>query len=569
VPALATFVGLALLAGAAVPAVAQDPAHTVTVYVGGFSPSGTTTQGVFGVDEDEALLDSIAARAGVPVAHGDPVVGVNAIGEASYYGDTPPPYYSAADIAQLDSVTAAWNGGAPRYALIVAKYARDLLRRSGARQVNFVSASFGSLIVRWLIEKDVEGLASTGTIARWLSIEGLLAGNWAASRNQLDRILSPSDPLLIDVTDMRYDWVDTNVHTPRTEADDPAYARILIGQMVSTDDTDNNDALSALMESYGEFQPNDGVQAAGDAHFQQTTARSRLDGLPPTLDYFHTDHYAIKDSRAAWAQAATFMTQRRRVTVTLTSAQVTNAHESGFLDPFPAEIVLESRVYSPQLATRWGVADPVCTIEKDGAIAPLRLYASNGQTQTIDQLVFDDLVNEGETQLRLDLHAESIDYDWRYGVYETATTPYTSDLGASELMVSATTPGSYAFHATDWNGTVTVAIHDYGFPLPSTFVTPPPGASPGSAALRAWPNPHGRAVRITVEGLAASGAPMPGTLEIFDLSGRRVQRLEGDARAGFLWDGRDVAGAELPPGVYIHRVATSLGTWTGRSVLVR
>ncbi|HET7379358.1 MAG TPA: hypothetical protein VFJ24_04880, partial [Gaiellales bacterium] len=529
-----------------------------------------TADGVFGVDEDEAVLDSVASLAGVPVAHGGGVLPADAVGATSYYGDTPPAYYTAADVAQLDSVTAAWGGGVPRYALIVAKYARDLLRRSGARQVNFVSASFGSLIVRWLIEKDVEGLAGTGAIARWLSIEGLIAGNWAASRGAVS-FLSALNLLPIDVTHMSYDWVSTHLHTPRTEADDPAYAGALVGQMVSTDDSDNDAALSLLMESYKEFQPNDGVQAAGDARFQQVTARSRLDSLPPTLDYFHTDHYAIKHNRAAWAQAATFMTQRRRVTVTVTSAQVTNSHEAndGFWDPFPAEVVLESRAYSPALATRWGIVDPVSTIEKEGAVAPLRLYAADGQTQIVDQLVFDDLVLEEETQLRLVLRAETIDEDWRYGVFEAVAPPYTHDLGGGELMVSTLAPGTYAFHTTDWSGTVTVAIHDYGFPLLPPLAAPPAVVLGGPGVLRAWPNPHGAQVRIVIQGLAPSVGPVPGTLEVFDVSGRRVRRLDGDVRTGFFWDGRDATGARLASGVYVLRVATALGRWTGRSVLER
>src|SRR5262249_61513039 len=134
-----------------------------------------------GLERPGALRDSIAALVGAPVANGEQRLVPNVAATMGYYGDTPPPYYGPSDVDELAQVTARWGGGIPRYALIVAKYARELMRRSGARQVNLVSASLGSLIVRWLIEKDVGGLASGGSIARWLSIEGLLAGNWAAS----------------------------------------------------------------------------------------------------------------------------------------------------------------------------------------------------------------------------------------------------------------------------------------------------------------------------------------------------------------------------------------------------
>src|SRR6185436_3040213 len=118
---------------------------------------------------------------------------------------------------EVEGVTSEWGGGVPRYAAIVARYARHVMEESGATQVNFVSASFGSLIVRWLIEKDVGGLAGEGRIARWLSAEGLLAGNWAASQDDLVGILDAVEPQPIDVEHMSYDWVATHLHSPRGE----------------------------------------------------------------------------------------------------------------------------------------------------------------------------------------------------------------------------------------------------------------------------------------------------------------------------------------------------------------
>ena len=549
---------------------AQDPARTATIYVGGFNNSGATQHGVFGVDRADSLIDSVAVLARQPRARGAASLPSNTIASAAYYGDTPPPYYTAADVAQLDQVTRLWGGGVPRYALIVAKYARDVMRRSGAQQVNFVSASFGSLIVRWLIEKDIEGLASQGTIARWLSIEGVLAGNWAASHDELVAIVNLFKPLSIDVFHMHYDWVSTFLHSPRTEADLAAYGGILIGQMVSTDDDAYDGALSAAMASYKEWQPNDGLQAVADARFGNVTARSRLDGLAPTLACFHNDHYGIQTSRSAWAQAAAFITQRRRVTVTMTSVQVTDLHEphSWYFDLRPSEVVLETRVYSPAMATRWGLTDPVSVVEKEGGIAPLRLYNANGETQNVNQVIFDDLVLEEETQLRLALRAEEIDYDWRYGVTQEALPPSSyDDMGAGELVVSTRAPGTYTFRTGSWNGTIAVAVHEYPFTLPTEVTDVPVAAA--RPWLRIGPNPHGANVRIAVDGLVASAAPGTGTLEIFDCSGRRVRRIQGDARGGMVWDGRDEAGASLPAGLYVHRLATSIGTWEGKSVLVR
>ena len=111
----------------------------------------------------------------------------------------------------------------------------------------------------------------------------------------------------------------------------------------------------------------------------------------------------------------------------------------------PAEVVFESRVYSPAVESRWGVRDALCTREKEGAVAPLRRYARAGETQAFQHVVFDDLVLDEESELRLVLRAEEIDYDWRYGVLETVQQPYYDDLGSGGLSVSTQEPGTYTF----------------------------------------------------------------------------------------------------------------------------
>lgn len=568
-PTFASLLPLVLALALATPARAQDPARTATVYVQGFERTGADRQGTFGEDLGDPLLEEIANLAGLPVADGTATLRPNAVGMTSYYGDTPPAWYTAADRARLEQVSAQWGGGVPRYAQIIADYARDLMRRTGAERVNFVSASFGSLIVRWLIEKDMDGLASGGRIARWLSVEGVLAGNWAASRDRLVGYVEAVDPLPVDVAHMDYDWVDANLHRPRTQADDPAYAGILVGQMVSTDDEYNRGALSSLMRSFGEWQPNDGVQALADACFQDFTARSRLLGRVPTLGYFRNDHFAIQQARGAWAQIATFLTQRRRVTVTMTSARVSDLKEPDqwYWDWRPAEVVFESRVYSPAVATRWGITDAISVREKEGGVAPIRRYSSKGETQAFTHVLFDDFVLDEEEQLQLVLRAEEVDYDWRYGVFETTQQPSYDDLGSGTLVVSTRQPGTYQVQAGLWSGTIEVSVFDYPFATPVSV----PGVAPslGRASLRITPNPHGAVTRVTLEDVAAGERDEPATLDVIDPSGRRVRHITGDAREGFRWDGRDDAAVLLPAGLYLLRVTTSRGAWSGRSVLIR
>ena len=546
---------------------AQDPAQTATIYVGGFNNSGAGAHGTFGVDGSEALLDSIAALVGAPVAHGEASLPTNAAATAVYYGDTPPPYYGPADVDELAQVTTRWGGGVPRYALILSKYARELLRRSGARQVNFVSGSFGSLIVRWLIEKDVAGLASSGSIARWLSVEGLLDGNWAASHEDLAEIVPFVDPFSIDVEQMGYDWVTANVHSPRTEADNPLYAGILLGELASTNDAYENGLLTDFMLAARDWQPNDGLQLVSDSQFQAVSARSELLGLPPTLGLLRSNHFDVKDNRGGWADMATFLTQRRRVAIVVTDVTLKDISEPTYWywDWRPAEVVVESRVTSPAVAARWGIGDPLTVREKEGGVAPLHRFYNSGEHQRVTDLLFDGMVLPEESTLRLDLHAEEIDYDWRYNVHETVTPPFYDELGAGSISVSTLAPGTYTFDAPKWSCVVAVQEYDYPFAAGAIAAVAPP--APPRLALSISPDPHTGPVRIMLAGLVPAQGGERATLDVLDLSGRLVRSLTGDAR-GIVWDGRGEGGLPMPAGVYLYRLTTPRGAWSGRSVLV-
>ncbi len=550
---------------------ANDPNRTVTIWIHGFDRAGEDRHGVYG---DDLLLDpiadSVASLGHLPVlsAVNAAVPPPNVVAATNYYGDTPPAYFTPSDVSDVDQVTNQWGGGVPRYAVVVAKYARHLLQRTGAQQVNFVSVSFGSLIVRWLIEKDVGGLASEGRISRWLSAEGLLAGNWAASRDETVHLLDALGLSSIDLRDMTYGWIEANLHSPRTDADDSLYAGILMGTIGSTDDSDYSAALSLAMSSYKEYAPNDGVQALPDASFRTVSAASRLLGLPPTLSLYHVDHYRIVDHRGAWAQVASFITQRRRVTVTMTSAQVFDLHEVQlpFWDWRPAEIVFESRVYSPHAAAQWGITEPLSTCEKEGAAAPLRRYGQNGETQSFSQSVFDGFVFDEESELQLVLHADEIDYDWRYGVFETAQAPY-DDVGDGAITVSATTPGTYTFRAGDWSCVLAVNVVEYPF---ETLVGAPVSRPIGDAhSLTLSPNPFSSSVRISPPSLAADHAADPATLSIYDLTGRLVRRMTATSGTGFVWQGLDEEGRLVPPGVYSYRWASRGRALFGRGLLLR
>jgi hypothetical protein len=343
---------------------------------------------------------------------------------------------------------------------------------------------------------------------------------------------------------------------------------MLLGQVVSTADGGLSGPLTELMLAYQDYLPNDGVQAAPDARFATTTSQSRLLGLPPTTAFMHSDHLGIKDHRGAYAEATAFLTGRRRVTVTMTSARVVNLHEIQlpFWDWRPAEVVFENRVHSPSAESRWRGVDPISERLRADAAAQLHLYQTSGETQALGETVFDDLVLPEETELRIDLHAFELDYDPRYQVFETLTTPYDDDMGGGTVVVSTLAPGTYSLNVPDWSCELAVSVFDYPF----AALLDVPAAAPPNVPRRLVfaPNPTTASVRITLAGYPAEAAGETARLEIMDVSGRLVRVLEGAPGSGFAWDGRGAGGTPLPAGVYLHRVITPRGVWTGRSCIL-
>ncbi len=544
----------------------HDPLTTATVVVGGFEQDGFQATGVFGDVKVDDLLDDIASLVNLPTSNDAANLELpNVVTATEYYGDTAPAYYDAQDDAELAQVTALWGGGVPRYALIVAKFARHVMDISGATQVNMVSASFGSLVVRWMIEKDVEGLASQAKIARWMSAEGLLAGSWPASQPELIELWELAQVPSTDVNHMKYDWLAANLHDPRTDTDDPDYANILLGTFGSTDDHLNNRALTTAMVAAGEFQANDGVQGLDDTYFHNLGAGSKLEGKAPLRSIYHDDHYGLENSQGAWAQLALFLTKSRRVTITMTRAQVNDIHENIFLRP--AEVVFESAVFSPFVGT-WGILDPISQQEFEGAGLPIHSYTSNGQSKSLTQVIFDGMVAPEETALNVQLGATEIDLELRYEVTETFVEPFLTNLGAASLTVPIGGPGTYTIAAADWNCDLTVGIHEYAFDVPTSIAgvqTP----SPSIARLRSVPNPARAFVQIMMDGPRETDPNAPATLRVLDAAGRVVRTIRGTAGQRFVWDARDARRLPVPGGVYFTDLRAAKLRAQGKCTLLR
>ena len=427
------------------PEIALPTERSVTLYIHGYDDNGVSYSNTYGYDAYDPILDKLVKLTGFDTLQTyDPDTFTNVITLTPYYGTKPPAYYTSKDIADIEAVTKKYGGGIPRYAMIVAKYARHVMQLTGAEYVNIISASMGSLVARWMIEKDLEHLASQKCILRWQSLEGVIRGNRIASQRELVEVAEQIQKQPIDVQHMSYKWIEKNLHNPRGESDSPYYKDIVISQITSTK---QGKPFGWLIPDI----PNDGYQAAVDTYF---SSLSHADTVP-THTYFHQTHLGLKKYDGAWASVATFLLPHKRVTITMTSAKVDNLHESG--NPFNknAEIVFESRVYSPLLAQIWQIEDAISEQLYDSGILPVHRFRKKHQTKAIRQVIYDDYVLKDETTLQLKMAAYDVDQSLLYHVHDGLGKR--DKLGVATLSVELKN-GDYMIYGKEWSATLHVEV---------------------------------------------------------------------------------------------------------------
>jgi pimeloyl-ACP methyl ester carboxylesterase len=430
------------------------PSKTATIVVRGFENQGASATGTFGSDKVNNTVEDLAASIGLPTSTVNPLA-PNQVAYTDYYGNTPPSYYTQADLDDLTSVTNAYGGGIPRYALIVAKYAKHVMQRSGAEQVNLLGLSMGGLVSRWIVEKDVEGLVSSGKVARWIVIEGVVAGNWICSeggQSLRDFVEDTFDLNPIDLQHMDYDWVTANIHNPRDESSNPLLSNFPIHFWTPADDDLNGKALTLASQ-----KANDGVQLLRDTYLRDLAPAARYLGLKPTRSFIHATHESSKQNLGIRAGVAANLFGRRRVTVTLHQVYVNNDKESSSQEP--AEIVFGVEVKSPRAQTLYGITAPVNDrrfMDNSMPVAPL----PEDTTVTVGLVFFDDMILPGEDRLRIKTDVREVDYDIVYGINENIFNPEDT-LDNIDMEVSTLAPADYHVRTDDWRGILRVEVTDY------------------------------------------------------------------------------------------------------------
>jgi len=409
--------------------------RVVNIYIHGYNQEGERQTDTYGKNESDKVLINIAQTTGYSTIENYTEDNQkDIIAMTDYYGHTPPDYYTSQDIADIEKSIK----GIPRYALIVAKYAKYIRKVTGAESINIISASMGTLVSRYLIEKDLEHLSSSKQIKKWLSFEGVVKGNVAGSKEGLVSILDLFVKQPSEVEQMHYDWVKNNL-----DEASPYYDTIQIGFESSTRDDLNNEAITNLLLSDNENPANDGVQAVKDTFFDNSH----------THVFFHENHRSLTKNMAVWGFAATFLTSKKHVRMTLTEATVNDLHE---LFSSKAEMVFESSVHSLKAQEKWNFTNAIDERMLDSGYLKLYKYTNEGERKTLNQVVFNSYILEGEDTLNLEITPYELDIDKKYKLIEVSNKPHET-LGKGTLVIPMKN-GIYDISGADWSGKVKVEV---------------------------------------------------------------------------------------------------------------
>ena len=432
---------------------------TVTIYVHGFKKDGYNREDVYGNNYSSDFTEKLAQYTKYPTIDtynennfSNIIMGVE------YYGNQAPSYYTQKDIDDINKTI----DGIPKYALIIAKYTKYILNKTGAKKANIISASMGSLITRYMIEKNIENLSSDKKIEKWLTAEGVLRGNYALSK--IDEIETTTIKDMVnsffqdspETQQMKYEWIDANLTKNRDTMSSPYYSDILVGQ-ISLTNSDKSDGvgLKYILPTHGGFQPNDGYQLVKDTYFGKIENYIQV----PSHTLIHTDHISINENNSVFATISAFLEAKKRVRITLIDATVNRLHER--ITPTineNAEIVFANNIYSPKAKERWGIDDAISQRVYNGGTLNIHHYKEKGKKQKFEQILFDDFVLEDENKLQVQIEAYEIDRSTKYDINEVSTSSKES-LSKTEVSINLIN-GTYSIVSDEWSGHIRVEVLD-------------------------------------------------------------------------------------------------------------
>ena len=429
----------------------HDPATTVTMEVHGWNTLDgiSPPDSIYGGDRsDSPISDSIRFFSDVPCGLDEPEEPNQSLG-TRYYGSEAPDYYSDEDIDEVEKLE-----GIPRYSLVVAKHAREVIDRSGATGINFVCHSMGTLVVRYLIENDLEGLVTDGLIARWVTVAGVVDG--ADLARTFKDVVEASEELGIDLTDVEHmnpAWVEDNVAIcdgEVSEANNPAFGEILIHHIVADDSTfDDAFGLPLLDLLNPDSLPNDGILFSAEQQFQDQAEEAQfvtVDGesLSASRTYHESDHFAVRESLGAGAAITAALLGTRRIRVTLDEITLLDDREKDGLFDFsetgfaPAEVVLETEVAWPYLDEEFEVDPLVGERDRNNRVVPVTTLDEDETVTDLGIVLYDAPLLDGVDEVRLALDLREVDW---YPTFDVTEWIFDADsgLGSTDLVLAIET----------------------------------------------------------------------------------------------------------------------------------
>lgn len=438
----------------------NQSAKTVTIYVPDYQKNGYALNGIYGQSFESDFIDTLVEFTVLPTLENyNKESFTNLLTAVEYYGDEVPFYYDFIDSTDLNRVTQEYGGGIPRYAMIVAKFANYVLEETEADKVNIISQGMGSLITRWMIEQNVEQLASNQKIQKWMSIDGMILGNYLLS--QIGQVSTQTNASIraafvdsVDTEQMQYSWIEEHLTPDRYRMGSSYYNNILVGQISLTESEGENVGLADLLSSEDEFQVNSGYQLLKDSYFSTIDYALQT----PSHTHIHIDYASINESNGLFATLNNFLEAKKRVRITLVEATVTDIHETISLDNEASEIVFESSLFSPYAQSQWDM-DEEAIAEKRYESGSLTLYdyQEDGESKELEQILFDDFVSSSETSLTLEITGYEIDRNTHYKLTEEGITTKDS-LGTISNSIELKNGASYSISADDWHGSIKVEV---------------------------------------------------------------------------------------------------------------
>jgi len=144
--------------------------------------------------------------------------------------------------------------------------------------------------------------------------------------------------------------------------------------------------------------------------------------------------------------------------------------------------------------------------------------------------------------------------------------------GENEMLVDFALPDAGDYWVVIYRATGAFEVQRYNLTLdvePTSILFVEDDRTPGAdLGLRLYPNPFNP--RTTARFYVAE--PGLTTLDVYDVAGKLVRRLRGQAEsvgwADLTWDGRNDAGASAPSGTYLLQVSAGRRSQTARAVLL-